>query len=402
MTSLAALAAATAVLAGCASHETPRSTATPVRSALSGGARTCTDPDAACGRSGAVRWVLPLTGTYRLGRPGFGSVGGTRAVVHVEEGDDMSLAASGGSVFLQSGEQLLAVDVATGRLRWRHVAPGTTGYPVDVVGGRVLYRQRTPYVSDGPFLSLDPRTGSAHRIPVRESEYRVREVDSSLVLLRGIGTWRDSDHPGVRLVDPVSGRTRWDVRLGRGWEYQVRDGVLYADDFRLRRDVPKTSEHRSQTRAIQRVDLRTGRRLPDVRVPKKYWGDVHLDYVTDRGVIVVTTVPADGNVKHAFDLAGRPVTPVPSFSEAEEKQEATGEKVRVTGPERGIQHLSGHGWTGPAMRAAAFGTSTVVGSRPRVAVAVACAPDAVRPGTLEDPFPSTYYCTKPRFFGVTW
>jgi hypothetical protein len=75
--------------------------------------------------------------------------------------------------------------------------------------------------------------------------------------------------------------------------------------------------------------------------------------------------------------------------------------VRIAGRYGGLRHLVGHGWSGPAMRAPAFETNQLVGSRVRVAVAVACAPDGVRAGTLEDPFPATY-CTKTRFFGVTW
>lgn len=397
---LAGIAVAVAVLAGCTSHDVTQRTAPPVRSALSGGARTCTDPGAACGRSGAVRWVLPLTGTYRVDRPDDSSAHSVTPVVHDEDGDGLSLVASGDSVLLQTGEQVLAVDVATGRVRWRHVSPGTGGYELAMVGGRAVYEQKVPSDEYGPYLSLDPKTGSARTISVRTGEDRVGEFASGLVLVRGIGALSDATHAGVRRVDPVTGRTLWDARLGRGWDYEVRGGVLYADDHRLRPDLPKTSEHRSQTRAIQRVDLRTGRRLPDVHVPRDYWGDDYLDYVTDRGVIVVSTAPAYGNKKHAFDLAGRPVSPVPP-SDGPEGKPARQQLKIIAQRSDGIQRLSGHGWTGPAMRAPAFDTNALLGSRTRVEVAVACAPDGVRAGTLEDPFPATY-CTKPRFFGVTW
>lgn len=397
---LAGIAATAAVLAGCTSHGAAHPTAPPQRSALSGGARMCTDASAACGRSGAVRWVLPLTGTYRVDRPDDSSEGSLTPVAHDEDGDGLSLAAAGGTAYLQTDEQVLAVDIATGRVGWRRVFPGTAGYAVSLVGGRLVYQQKVPGVEDGPYLSLDPRTGAARTIPVREGEERVDEVDASLVLVRGIGAFSGTDRAGVRRVDPVTGRTRWEVRLGRGWEYTVQGGVLYADDYRLRPDLPKTDEHRGQTRAIQRVDLRTGLRLPDVRVPKRYWADDYLDYVTEPGVIVVSTSPAQGNVKQAFTISGRPVTSVPKPDPEPGASSDAGE-VKTAGRFGGVQYLSGHGWTGPAMRAPAFDTTALVGSRTRVAVAVGCAPDGVRAGTLEDPFPATY-CTKPRFFGVTW
>lgn len=394
---LAALAAAAAVLVGCTSHD---ATTPPVRSALSGGARTCTDPNAACGRSGAVRWVLPLTGTYRVDRSDDSSEGSITPVALDEDGDGLSLVADRGTVYLQTGGQVLAVDVGTGRVRWRHVAPGTGGYTMTMVGGRVVYEQKVPNVAFGPYLSLDPKTGSARAIPVHEGEAQVRDVTSALVLVHGIGALSAAVGAGVRQVDPVTGRTRWDVRLADGWDYEVRGGVLYADDYRLRPDLPRTAEHRGQTRAIQRVDLRTGKRLPDVHVPRKYWGDDYLDYVTDHDIIVVSTAPVYGGRKHAFDLAGRPVTPVPP-SDENVTAKPNGDQVKLDGRFGGVRHLSGHGWTGPAMRAPGFDTNALVGSRTRVAVAVACAPDGVRAGTLEDPFPATY-CTKPRFFGVTW
>ncbi|MBO0889521.1 MAG: hypothetical protein J2P14_01320 [Acidothermales bacterium] len=395
---LAALAAAAAVLAGCTPHGAPHAAPPPVRSALSGGARTCTDPDAACGRSGAVRWVLPLTGIYRVDRPDDSAEGSLAPLAHDEDGDGLSLAADGDTVYLQTGEQVLAVDVATGRVRWRHVAPGTGGYELAMVGGRLVYEQKMPDAAFGPYLSLDPKTGSARAIPVREGEAQVSDVTSSLVLVHGIGALSGVARAGVRRVDPVTGRTRWDVRLAHGWDYEVRGGVLYADDYRQRADPPKNAP--GQTRAIQRVDLRTGKGLPDVPVPKGYWGDDYLDYVTDRGVVVVTTAPIDGSKKHAFDLSGRPVTPVPPDDE-DATARRTGEQVNVGGRFGGVRHLSANGWTGPAMRAPGYDTEAVVGARTRVAVAAACAPDGVRAGTLEDPFPATY-CTKPRLFGVTW
>ncbi|HEX6446491.1 MAG TPA: PQQ-binding-like beta-propeller repeat protein [Streptosporangiales bacterium] len=397
---IAALAATAAVLAGCTSQGASHRAAPQPGSALSGGARTCTDANGACARSGAVRWVLPLPGTYRVDRSDDPSEVGIRPVVHDEDGDGLSLVASGDTVYLQTGGQLWAVDVATGRVRWRHVSPGTDGYALAMVGGRVVYEEKAPNGTYGPYLSFDPRTGGVLAIPERDGEGRVDEVTSSLVLIHGIGVFSEAAGAGVRQVDPVTGHTRWRARLAEGWEYTVQGGVLYADDYRLRPDLPKALQNRNQTRLIQRVDLRTGRRLPDVHVPRKYWGDYSLDYVTRDGVIVVSTTPAQGDKKRAFTTSGRPVTPVPAFHD-DPTAKPTGDQVKVTGRYGRVRYLSGHGWTGPAMRAPGFDTNALVGSRVRVAVAVACAPDGVRAGTLEDPFPATY-CTKPRFFGVSW
>lgn len=345
-----------------------------------------------------MRWVLPLTGTYRASGEDEFTEAGIAPVVQNESGDVLSVAASGDTVFLEAGEQVLAVDAPTGRVRWRHVTHGATGYGLAMVGGRLTYEEKAPNVDFGPYLSLDPETGSARAIGVRDGEARVDEVDSSLVLIHGVGPFSGGVRAGVRRVDPVTGRTRWQARLGEGWEYAVRGGVLYADDSRPRHDLPKTVENRSQTRLVQRVDLRTGRRLPDVRVPKRYWDDYTLDYVTKRGVIVLTKAPSEGNGKRAFTTSGRPVTPVPPSDDPSARPRR--ERLAATGKSGGIQRLSGPGWTGPAMRAPAFDTYAVVGSQAHVEVAAACAPDGIRAGTLEDPFPALY-CTKPRFFGVT-
>lgn len=386
-----------AVLTGCTHAPAPKPV---VRSVLSGGARTCTDASAACARSGAVRWVLPLTGTYRASGMDELTEAGIAPVVQDENGDSLSLVSAGDTVFLQTGGQVLAVDAATGRVRWRHVTPRTTGYALAMVGGRVAYQEKAPDLRYGPYLSLDPKTGAARAIPVHGGEDRVSDVASSLLLIHGVGAFSGAAGAGLRQVDPVTGRTRWQVRLDKGWEYAVQDGVLYADDYRLRSDLPKTLENRNQTRLIQRVDLRTGKRRSDVRVPKRDWGDYSLAYVTKRGVIVVSKTPAEGNKKQAFTTSGRPVARIPA-NDTDSGATSQRDQVKMTGRFGGVRHLSGHGWTGPAMRAPAYETNQLVGSRPRVAVAVACAPDGVRAGTLEDPFPATY-CTKARFFGITW
>lgn len=399
-TTLAAVAVVAAV-AGLAACTTPRTTTSPARSALSGGALTCGEPSAACGRSGALRWVLPLTGTYRVDRPDDLHTDSVVPAEHDDGGDGLSLLAMGDTVYLQAGGQVLAVDVATGRVRWRHVAPDASSYPAETVGDRLLYQLKLPGVTDGPYVSLDPRTGAARTIPVRDGEYRVDALDTGMYLARGLGRFSTADQAGVRKVDPLTGRTVWETRLRTGHDYIVSRGIFYADDSRERANLPKKLRDRWQTRAIQRVDLRTGKRLPDIQVPKRYWdGDYYLDYVTRRGVVVLVTSPADGAKRHALTLAGRPVRAVPTHDQ-ELKVEARGHVVNLAGRPGRVRRLTGHGWAGPAMRAPAYDTNRLVGSRVRVAVAVACAPDGVRPGTLEDPFPATY-CTKPRFFGVTW
>lgn len=401
------LAALLVSAAGCADE--PKSKR-PKPSEISVGARTCADDGASCTESGELRWSLPLPGQYRLDAS-FDDFLLLQRVALKEEGERLGLFATDDTVYLSTGPQLLAIDAATGELRWTHREAGTSATTIRMQDSRLLVSQET--LGDArQYLSVDPRTGDSTTIALREFEddlgagrTEVGDVPSGELILAAGGLWNTGE-AGVRSVDPRSGKLNWRVRLGQYWQRTVRDGVVYADDYRTRKNVLTDGEPTAQTRAIQRVDIRSGKRLPDIELPRELWGKHHVAYVTGDGTIVLADPPADGGAHYAIDQNGRTLDEVPdddrTSSSEDDEQEA---RVSAVGPSAKANHLVAQDasgakrWTGPAMLGP--GSVLLTNGQPRVAVTVACAPDGVRNSTLTDPVPGTM-CTKPRVFAVTW
>lgn len=394
-------------LAGCdgGAATNPKSAGRP--SALSGGVRTCTDDGAGCTRSGALRWSRPLLDPYRADGS-FGDLLAIRPVVTQEDGDPTGILARRDTVYVAAGTQLFALDAATGEPRWSHRFPRTAvagfGEP-RMLAGRLVVPQNL-LDDERQYLSVQPRTGDVFTIPLRDGERELAVQDppaENLFLFTG-GIWDRTKTATIRSVDPTTGRTLWRTSVGRYWQLSTHDGVLYLDDYRERADLPEDREHRLQTRAIQRVDLRTGDRLPDIELPRKLWGEHHLSYVTHDEIIVLAEAPADGGTEYAVDQTGRQLDEVPE-REAEPDREERDARVRVEGPNGGVRRLVGYAdsgarrWTGPRLKAHA--DLLLTDTTPRLAVALACAPDGIEPSTLTDPFPGLR-CTKPRVFAVTW
>lgn len=373
--------------------------------------RTCDDGDT-CAESGALRWSRPLLDPYRADVE-YGDYLAIRPVVTYEHGDATRLLADDDTVYFASGTQLLALDAATGKPRWSHRYPKSAvgGFnELRMVGGRLLVAQSL-LGEKRQYLSVDPRTGDRIVIPVRDGENDLlpwgetdHETPRDELILSTAGFWGSAGADTVRSVDPTTGRTSWRTKLGQSWQKTVRDGVLYLDDYRERADIPKNREQRHETRAIQRVDLRTGKRLPDIELPKKLWGKHHMAYVTKDETIVLEDAPIDGGAKYAVDENGRQLDQVPADEPERERQTDDEEPVRAEGPDGKVQRLVGYKsgakrWTGPRMMAP--GEMLRVGTTPRLAVALACAPDGIEAATLTSPFPGVR-CTKPRVFAVTW
>lgn len=346
---------------------------------LSGGPVTCDGAADGCTKSGQLRWSVPLKGTYRLHHDRL------NPVALSDDSERMALAWTKGTVFLASGNRVLAVDAATGKVRWRRVYPSSTylgwGEPeLMVASGRLVVRQRMlapGATTRGRYLSLDPGTGTSFVIPGYQGWEHAVTGDRARGLLLLAST-------KTRMIDPATGKRRWQVTVGEHDEAYARGGVLYL--------------HKDGGGHIQRVDLDAGTRLPDVRLPGSVSPDAYLWYVTSHRIAVFSD---DQRRSAAVDMHGNRVRHVPP--EPADGRDPSN-RLRVAGPSDGLQHLTrrtGTRWTGPTMRAAYSEALALTATMPRLAVVPACAPNGVRPGTTTDPYLS-YYCTKPRLIAVTW
>ncbi len=110
----------------------------------------------------------------------------------------------------------------------------------------------------------------------------------------------------VQGVDPATGSVRWQVPLRRWTGYAVIGHVLYADDDPYGQDVSATKGPHGKATAIQRVDLATGRLLPDLPLPPDLRTEAGrvAQFTEDPGALLVEAGPGLTRLNPA---TGRPV-----------------------------------------------------------------------------------------------
>jgi hypothetical protein len=259
----------------------------PPASPLSGSsALTCTDGSRQCTAPGTVRWSLPLPGSTQfdigsgmaiLNMPaataegiGFGGIpNGYLATVTV---------APGLMVAQQPGRAVIeAVDPATGKRLWTTKLPVPAGFTPDtaVSGALILSLTAaggviTVYDSaDYLWWLVNAVTGVAsppHRLASYSHTSSSGTDDVLPVSQRSVVLLNDTNVQGV---DPATGSVRWQVPLRRWTGYAVIGDVLYADNDPFGQDASGSTSPSGRDTAIQRVDLATGRLLPDLSLPPR-------------------------------------------------------------------------------------------------------------------------------------
>lgn len=281
-----ALAAAVAVSVTACSSSSPAPPASP----LSGSsALTCTSGSSHCTAPGTVRWSLRLPGSAQFdistglsvlnmpaasdeGIAGFGDIpNGYLASVEV---------APGLMAFQQPGRAVVeAVDPATGRRLWTTKLATPHGFVADttvsgaltlslVAAGGVI----TAYDSADYLWWMISAASGAASPPHRLASYTQANPAANLhatadvlpVTSQNVVLLNDTQVQGT---DPVTGSVRWQVPLQRWTGYAVIGNVLYADNDPYGQDQGATAGPHGKATAIQRVDLATGRLLPDLPLP---------------------------------------------------------------------------------------------------------------------------------------
>jgi outer membrane protein assembly factor BamB len=280
------VALAVAVTVTACSSSSPAPPASP----LSGSsALTCGSGSRHCVAPGTVRWSVRLPGSSQF------DIGSGSAVLNMPAASDEGITgfgdipngylatvevAPGLVVFQQPGRAAIeAVDPATGRRLWATKLPAPPGFTPDttvsgaltlsiVAAGGVI----TAYDSaDYLWWMVNAATGAASP-PRRLASYAqanpatdlhatddVLPVTSQNVVLL--------NNTQVQGVDPATGSVRWQVPLRRWTGYAVIGNVLYADNDPYGQDVTANKGPHGKATTIQRVDLATGRLLPDLPLP---------------------------------------------------------------------------------------------------------------------------------------
>jgi outer membrane protein assembly factor BamB len=94
-------------------------------------------------------------------------------------------------------------------------------------------------------------------------------IDKLVAIVGGRLIW--TSEARVTATDARSGKTVWRQDLRGYWGMRLVGDLLYFDDN------TSTSKKRGIARHIQRVDLRAGRRLADLSLPRPLQGDTFLD-----------------------------------------------------------------------------------------------------------------------------
>jgi hypothetical protein len=300
----AALAVAVTVTVTACSSSSPAPPASP----LSGSSvLTCTGGSRHCAAPGTVRWSLPLPGSSQFdiqsgtgvinmpgsaaeGISGFGEIP-TGYLASVEVGP-------GSMVFQQPGRMVIeAIDPATGKRLWRTKMPTPQGFSPNMnVNGALVFAIEaadgviTVYDSaDYLWWLVNAATGAAsppHRIASytntsAQSPDDVLPVNPQSVVLL--------NNTQVQGVDPTTGSVRWQVPLQRWTGYAVIGNVLFADNDPYGQDQSANAGPSGRATAVQRVDLATGKLLPDLPLPAGLRTEAgHVtQFAEDHGVLLI-------------------------------------------------------------------------------------------------------------------
>jgi PQQ-like domain len=301
-----ALAVAVAVTVTACSSSGPAPPASP----LSGssvltctGSRHCTAP-------GAVRWSLPLPGSAQFdiqsgmgiinmpgsaaeGISGFGEIP-NNYLATVEVGP-------GQVVFEQPNRLVIeAIDPATGRRLWTTKLPTPRGFTPDTAvsaltlgivagGGAITAFDSADYL----WWVVNAATGAAspaHRLASytdtsQQSTDDVLPVTPRSAVLLG--------NTQVQGVDPATGSVRWQVRLQHWTGYAVIGNVLYADNDPYGQPQSASASPSGRATAIQRVDLATGKLLPDLPLAPELRTEAAklVQFAADPGALLIEAGP---------------------------------------------------------------------------------------------------------------
>ena len=270
-------------VAACSSSSSPPAPASPLN-----GASTLTCPANAgrCTAPGTVRWSVPLPGSASF------DISSGESVLNYPAAGDEGIADFGGipngylatvavapgvALFQQPDRAVIeAIDPATGRRLWTTKLPGSSrnlsvpgGLDITlVVSGDLIaaYNQ-----ADYTWWLLNAATGAVSP-PHQEATYSqpgsgptggqasvdVLPVSPGSVLLL--------NYLQVQDVNPVTGSVRWQAPV-RPWTGEAVIGdVLYLDNdpYNYNFDTKPNGPVNGDDTAIQRVDLATGRALPEL------------------------------------------------------------------------------------------------------------------------------------------
>ncbi len=409
-------------------------------SALSQGTLTC-GPDSTrnCTEQGQVRWSRALSGKYVFKKDFI-----LPATTH-PDGTFPDAAIAKNLLVYVEGATAMAIDRTTGRVRWRT----TIG-----AGDKRLKYDPAVFAGAG-FVAVrldvgDPRKKATHLWILRagtgepvsdfalpDGPYYVRGIVGGAVILLG-----ETRVLGINLA---TGKKKWEAALSPWSGSTVAGHVLYADDNRAE---PASS---GTMRRIQRIDLKTGKRLPTLKLPESLRGAARLQSFRLRNTVYVATHGKDaqlaalnatngqvlwtkpiksgahsyfvdldrafdppilywrsGDRVHAWDgRTGNPVTKPRSYEQFQGWGVAGGITVHEVGEEEEpegtrLEGRSTHNgkvrWRAPRMLAFSKIASWESGS-PRLLVGLACAPGGVRPAAESAPS-SNERCVEPRLFAL--
>lgn len=285
-----------AVLAACSSAPSVP------RSPLDRGTLTCLDGSRTCTKPGSVRWSLPVPGSYETELSD-----GSELDMRSEEAVDASFedlppggvhsaAFTGGRVITCAAGVVEAIDPGSGRVRWRWSAARRRSNPNDheptwcqltvVAPGEVAVDDFGDFPPDDIRI-LNVATGAVgrkitlsnpHAHPTDETP--IPDVEALAASRHVVSMMEDSTIYGF---DRSSGALRWRARL-RPWRgYAIVGHVLYADNANSDAAKPAAT-------AIQRLDLESGRALPDLPLDRRLRGsDGHV--VAQSDAVVAAAQP---------------------------------------------------------------------------------------------------------------
>jgi outer membrane protein assembly factor BamB len=273
------------VVTGCSSSPAP-----PV-SPLSGSSALTCDGGLRCVEPGTVRWSLPLpgssqfdisSGTSVLNMPALPAEG-VASVGEIPPGYLATVAVAPGLVVIQQPNRAVieAIDPATGKRLWTTKLATPPGFTPDtaVSGALVLSMLAADdviTVYDSPdylWWQVSAATGAAsvsHRIASYTQANAQATHDVLPVTQQSAVLLNDTQVQGV---DAATGSVRWQVPLQRWTGYAVIGHVLYADNDPFGQDQSSNTGPSGHATALQRVDLATGRLLPDLPLPP----DLHAE-----------------------------------------------------------------------------------------------------------------------------
>ncbi len=419
-TGIAGAAIALLGLAGCGSPEgQPAATVTAT-------SQTC-DAGAPCTTSGHLRWTYALPGPYRLDN----DLGPWLEPVSLGTGGDgFAVTRDGNHVLLLASDTITALDASTGQRLWQRTLHGDLRSPA-WYGDRLVVESIAPG-GKRTWLSVDPSRPDTPLVTFHVegrplavdygSDAPRYAADKPLVYLTP--AYGEEAPDVVTRIDPVTGKPLWrhEIKPYRG--HALTDGILYLDDTTWRTDPaakaagrrlraqakqagdtsPPPAGGARQARAVQRIDLRSGKLLDDRALPRPLWRNLGLDRVTDGGVAVFSDYSTDDNDDTiAVDLRRGTQVATPPEKNAESGRRAQVTTVRV-GQSHGerivAKDAQGHTrWRGPTRLG--FRLPTLLPTDPRIVVAASCLPDGLRRTTLTERFDGVI-CTAPVLEAYTW